>query len=588
MLLTALCLGITFYVIGEKFLRNLAVQELSRSSRQALFIVENFFINRKAEQATLAKSTFFFRTLDRDTIHNRFEDYRRGYRMYQDISFYDHNRIRQIDLNQLDLGVKSNQDDLFNRADRTSGPVYSFNVENPLRPAVLFATRVQQAGRPKVGYVVAAVPLGRLQNVLLPLSEPLSQDIRADIQIFARDGTRIYSRLESGGHASPEILGKPGSSDLRGEPRKLANGGLLYETQDAFTVLFERIADSDFESSWKLAFRVMKADIERPIAFFRNLMIGVFVALLLLAFALNRWLSESMLTPIEALTRSMHAIGSGRIDSIQLDRGAQDRKDEIGVLSRGLSDMTEKMKENFAELSSASKFVALGEMAAGIAHEINNPLTVIMGKAALLEAAAKSGDNAEMRESSQKIIEMVSRISKTIHGLRSYSRSGETDPVGAENLKNIIDSTLDICQERIRLNQIKVSVDIEPLDSTIIARPVQVSQILMNLINNAFDAITLSHPPLEADERWLRIEVREDPQWVYLSVENGGPSIPPEIADQLFKPFFTTKPQGRGTGIGLTISRRLAETNDARLFLDRDQPCTRFTIQFPRPTTEND
>lgn len=417
----------------------------------------------------------------------------------------------------------------------------------------------------------------------MPLSEPLSQGIRADIQIFARDGTRIYSRLESGGRASPELLGKPGGSSLRGEPLKLSNGGLLYESQDAFNVLFERVADSDFESSWKLAFRVMKADIERPIAFFRNLMISVFVALLLLALALNRWLSESMLTPIEALTRSMQEIGSGRIDSIQLDQGAQIRRDEIGVMSRGLRDMTEKMKENFAELSSASKFVALGEMAAGIAHEINNPLTVIMGKAALLEAAAKTGDTAEMKESSHKIIEMVSRISKTIHGLRSYSRSGETDPVGAENLKNIVDFTLDICQERIRLNQIKVSVDIDPLDSTIIARPVQVSQILMNLINNSFDAITLSQPALESSDRWLRIEVREDQQWVYLSVENGGPSIPPEIADQLFKPFFTTKPQGRGTGIGLTISRRLAETNDAHLFLDRDHPFTRFTVQFPRP-----
>lgn len=112
MLLTALCLGVTFYVIGEKFLRNLAVQELSRSSRQALFIVETFFINRKAEQATLAKSSFFFRDLDHETIRNRFEDYRFGYRMYQDISFYDQNRVRRIDLTQLDLGIATRQNEL--------------------------------------------------------------------------------------------------------------------------------------------------------------------------------------------------------------------------------------------------------------------------------------------------------------------------------------------------------------------------------------------------------------------------------------------------------------------------------------------
>lgn len=588
MLVTALCLGITFYVIGEKFLRNLALQELSRSSRQALYVVENFFANRKSEQATLAKGTFFFREIDPKVIHSRFEDYRVSFRMYQDISFYDRDRIRRIDLTRIDLGLPTTQTELFDRADHSAGPVYSFDVENPLRPTVVFATRIQRPGQTKIGYIVASVPLGRLQNVLLPLSEPLSQDIRADIQIFAQDGTRIYSRLESGGLASVELVEKSGHSNAHGEPRKLGNGGLLYENQDAFTVLFERVTSGDAGASWKLAFRVMKADIERPINFFRNLIISVFCALLFLAFALNRWLSESMLTPIEGLTNAMQDIGSGQTASIQLDSELQNRKDEIGVLSRGLHEMTEKMKENFAELSSASKFVALGEMAGDIAHEINNPLTVIMGKASLLEAASKSGDKTTMTESSQKIIEMVSRISKTIHGLRSYSRSGESDPIGAENIKNIIDFTLDICQERIRLNQIKLSVDIDPVDSTIIARPVQVSQILMNLINNAFDALTMGTHPIDTNDRWLLIEVREDASWVYLSVENGGPRIPTEIADQLFKPFFTTKPQGRGTGIGLTISRRLAETNEARLSLDRDRPFTRFTIQFPRPTTEND
>ncbi len=565
----------------------MALQEVSRSSRQALSAVETFILRRTAEQATHARSVFFFQKIDKETIQSRFRDFRIGYGLYQDISFYDPERIRRIDTNRLDLGTKTTAGVLFDRADRASTPVYAFNVENPLRPVIMFVTRIQRPGQPKIGYLVSSIPLARLQNFLQPLSEPIHQTIRSDVQIFAKDGTRIYSRLESGGHASPELLGELSAHLFKKEPRKLANGAQLYETEDALTVFFERKADGDAESSWRLAFRVMKADLERPISLFRNLMIGIFFALLFFALALIRWLSESMLRPIEALTLSMQKISLGQVDSIQLDPSSQRRNDEIGVLSRGLRDMTEKLREHYAELSSASKFVALGEMAADIAHEINNPLTVIMGKAALLEAAAKKGDAAEMKESSSKIIEMVTRISKTIHGLSAYSRVGDADPVGAESLKNIIDSTLDICHERIRLNQIKVSVDIEPVDSTIIARPVQVSQILMNLINNSFDAITLSQPALESNERWLRIEVREDQKWVYLSVENGGPSIPPAIADQLFKPFFTTKPQGRGTGIGLTISRRLAETNDARLFLDRDRPFTRFVVQFPRPPNES-
>lgn len=577
----------TFYVTGERMLRNMALQEVARSSRQALSAVETFIIRRTAEQATHAKSIFFFQKIDKDSIQSRFRDFRIGYGLYQDISFYDPERIRRIDTNRLDLGTKTTAGALFDRADSASTPVYSFNIENPLRPVIVFATRIQRPGQPKIGYLVSSIPLARLQNFLQPLSEPIHQTIRSDVQIFAQDGTRIYSRLESGGQASPELLSELSAQRFKSKPGELAKGGNLYETEDALTVFFEGKANGDADASWRLAFRVMKADLERPILLFRNLMIGIFFALFFFALALNRWLSESMLRPIEALTSSMQKVSLGQVDSIQLDFSSQRRNDEIGVLNRGLRDMTEKLKEHYAELSAASKFVALGEMAADIAHEINNPLTVIMGKAALLEASAKKGDAAEMKESSSKIIEMVTRISKTIHGLSAYSRVGDADPVGAESLKNIIDSTLDICQERIRLNQIKVAVDIEPVDTTIIARPVQVSQILMNLVNNSFDAITLNQPALDSSERWLRIEVREDQKWVYLAVENGGPSIPPAIADQLFKPFFTTKTQGRGTGIGLTISRRLAETNDARLFLDRDRPFTRFVVQFPRPPNES-
>ena len=183
---------------------------------------------------------------------------------------------------------------------------------------------------------------------------------------------------------------------------------------------------------------------------------------------------------------------------------------------------------------------------------------------------------------------MVHRITRTIHALRVYARSGEADAVGVESVESIITSTLDICLERLRLASIHIDVVIEPHDTMVIARPVQISQILMNLLNNAHDAIMTAdrETVLPASEKWIRIVAHETSTQVLISVENGGPRITTEVAARLFQPFFTTKPSGVGTGLGLTISRRLATLNGSDLRYDSSSPFTRFELAFPRPELE--
>lgn len=583
LLLTVATLGGTFFVFGEQYLNRLAVDEITRSSNQALVIVERFFEMRMAEQKTLAKSTFFFRKLDYDEIQARFEDYRHFYQTYQTISFFDSNRIRRIDLNRLDLGKKTEMSAFFDRASTTDGPIYEFDTSNPLRPMVHFLTKIQKGNSRPVGYVVATVPLTNLQRTLVTLASPISSQRHADVQLFARDGSRIYSRLEANG--LPPI--ESGASDIKAKPMHLNDGGVLYETDDFFTVFFERGNDRQPNNTWKLAFRVAKADLERPIFLLRKTMLAIFAALFLVAIALNRWLTQSLLLPIENLTASMQSYNLGKVETTIDDLK---RPDEIGVLTRGVHDLTERLKTNFAELSTTSKFVALGEMAAGIAHEINNPLTVIMGKAAMLDKAISQSDKNLVRDSSIKIIEMVHRITRTIHALRVYARSGDADAVGVESVQTIINSTLDICLERLRLASIHIEVIIDPADAVIIARPVQISQILMNLMNNAHDALMAADKendtPIPPDEKWIRIQVSENSTHVLICVENGGPRIRNDVAERLFEPFFTTKPSGVGTGLGLTISRRLADANGAVLRFDPTSPFTRFVLEFPRPDLE--
>lgn len=593
--LTVAVLGITFFIFGEKYLHHLAIRDVERASHQTLLTVDRFFNSRIAEQRTLSRSTFFFRDLDFEQIQSRFEDYRQYYHTYQGISFYDVNRVRRIDLNRLNLNTKTELTEFFDRAANAEGPIYQFDVTSGTRPVVHFLTKVQDAGRPLRGFVMATVPLANLKRSLMSLSDAHRGPLSSEVQLFSRDGSRIYSRIASSSDSfgmaaqknSPQgLTGGPTNSSptttdigikdsvLRSET--LAEGGTLYESSEDYTILYEKTSFSELSNSWKLAYRVNKAELEEPIVVMRKLVFAIFVMLLLIAIAVNRWLSESLLLPIEKLTASMLNYNLGEVAAAQKELR---RPDEIGVLTRGVHDLTERLKTNFAELSTTSKFVALGEMAAGIAHEINNPLTVIMGRAAMLDRASQNGDGTQVRESSQKIIEMVHRITRTIHALRVYARSGDNDPVGVESVESIIESTLDICQERMRLASIDVKVTIVPPDAVIIARPVQISQILMNLLNNSHDAIVSSKPP----ERWINLSVSETDQCVRISIQNSGPRISKDVEQKLFEPFFTTKPSGIGTGLGLTISRRLADANGANLRLDSYNAFTTFVVEFPRP-----
>jgi signal transduction histidine kinase len=591
---TATVLAATFFLFGEKLLHQLAIGEINSTSQQALSVVERFFETRLAEQKNLARSTFFFRPLEYDVIQGRFEDYRNYFQTYQSISFYDTKRIRRIDLNRLDLLNTGAPAHVFDAALKTSEPIMHFDLSNPLRPAVMFVTRIQRKGEPLKGFISAIVPLVSMHQALAGLAQPLSSQIRSDVQIFADDGTRIYSRLESHGLSDPDLLIESIDSLADGASRNPSlariiknsesnDAATLYESRAAFTAVYRRTGEN-VQKSWRLALRVLKEDIERPITLIRYMVISLFISILLVALALNRWLSHSLFQPIEALTASLQTADLNPTRPTLGEKGGQD---EIGVLTRGLNEMTTRLRSNFAEASSAAKFAALGEMAAGIAHEINNPLTVILGKAVLLEKTARDANLPVLQESSNKIVEMVTRISKTIHALRVYSRSGDSDPIGAETVQSIIDSTLDICSERLRLASIHLEVKVEPLDTVVLARPVQISQILMNLLNNAHDAlVALSAEQNTESNRWIKIDARETETEVRIAVENGGPLIPLETARRLFEPFFTTKPIGAGTGIGLTISQRLATANNARIEFDETASVTRFVLVFPRADLE--
>jgi C4-dicarboxylate-specific signal transduction histidine kinase len=253
-----------------------------------------------------------------------------------------------------------------------------------------------------------------------------------------------------------------------------------------------------------------------------------------------------------------------------------------GVIER--QRFAERERSQQAMMLASSNLSSLGEMAAGVAHEINNPLTaILLGSTQARQLASKSEpDLAALGRILERIERSAERIGKIVSGMRTLSRDGSGDPFVPVQATAILEDTLSICSTRFRNAGIELGAPGEGVSGLALqCRPVQVSQVLLNLLNNAFDAVGGQQGP------WVRIEVAAvaDPdgrQWVEMAVLNSGPKISRDLAQQVMRPFFTTKPVGKGTGLGLSIARSIAEVHGGSLTLDLSGEHTRFVLKLKR------
>lgn len=240
-------------------------------------------------------------------------------------------------------------------------------------------------------------------------------------------------------------------------------------------------------------------------------------------------------------------------------------------------------KDAEMKISQSSKLSALGEMAGGIAHEINNPLSIIKGYIDLLKRHASRGALTEvlMLQYIEKMDITVERISRIVSGMRRFSRDSSLDEKTPYSLNKIIAETLDICLERINNNGISLKVEYFPGEALVKCRSIEISQVLLNLINNSFQAIlALPHP-------WIRIECKELFNFYEIKISDSGPGIPEKVQKKLFQPFFTTKDVGVGTGLGLSISRGIVEQHQGHLEYFTSAPHTTFIIKLPKLNMED-
>lgn len=272
--------------------------------------------------------------------------------------------------------------------------------------------------------------------------------------------------------------------------------------------------------------------------------------------------------------------------AIEFDRMIERIEIKDGYLEALNRDLEAKVEERTRELegsrmraTESARLASLGEMASGIAHEINNPLAIVKASAEQLLVASGSREVSApaIHKSAERINRVADRIAKIVMGLRSFARDGRADPFEVTSIEVVVNETLEFCRSRFKNNGIELVV--HPLSAELLVhgRSVQMSQVLLNLLNNAHDALRSSNvknPKIEIFGRKLGESVE-------VHVVDNGIGIPEDVRPRIMQPFFTTKEVGKGTGLGLSISRSIMEDHRGELLLAKDPMPTRFIMRFP-------
>lgn len=242
-----------------------------------------------------------------------------------------------------------------------------------------------------------------------------------------------------------------------------------------------------------------------------------------------------------------------------------------------LKDAQAQLEDHRGKLEAAAKMAALGQVAANIAHEIRNPLAVVTSSIELARvlAARPGGEPKKLGTALNHALDAANRINKIISGLTRFSRSQEKEPLVVSSLNQIVRDSVDLIQPQFRAN--RVILNVAPIDDElqIRSRPTEISQVLVNLLQNALDAVKE-----QSNQRWVMLTVSRENDQIKLSVIDSGPGIPREVQERLFKTFFTTKPPGQGTGLGLSISRRIIIEHEGQLEIDSTAPHTTFDVRL--------
>ncbi len=392
------------------------------------------------------------------------------------------------------------------------------------------------------------------------------RDIQRQIQAAA---TNIFDLYDSGQHQAAFTLAQ---QELKGR------------LQPALTQLNRDIYRRARESSVRGAY----ARLEEILAAQERMLLFI-VVLTLGAGLLGSWLiSRSLARPVSELTGAMTVVGAGNLEHPITSSS----RDEIGELARAFAGMTDNLRQSRsdmvrlnreleakisqlertqAQLVQSEKLASIGEMAAAVAHGLRNPLASLRAAAQVVRHHPESPSSSEHLDA---IIEEVDRLDRRISHLLSFSRPAPFRPT-SESVPRLLEGLLPAFSEQLRERGVDLAVEIPPTLPDVRVDPMQVEQVLVELISNALDA-------MPAGGR-LRIGAALNDAGngseVAIEVCDTGAGIPENVLPSVCEPFFTTRADG--TGLGLAIAKRYIEQNGGRLEITSRPGATTVRVRLP-------
>lgn len=225
-----------------------------------------------------------------------------------------------------------------------------------------------------------------------------------------------------------------------------------------------------------------------------------------------------------------------------------------------------------------TRFMLIGQIASGVAQEINNPLAIISGFLYNMKRALKGSEiNLDREYFSDKINKSMSnidRIAMIVRGLKFLSQNDLKSPLEIVHITQIIKHALDVCSEKFKANGINLIIGETKLGMSVSCRPVQLTQAIINILMNAHDAV------LDCDLKQVQIQFETKDRNLFVSIIDSGPGIPVELRKNIMDPFFTTKELDKKVGLGLSTSKIIIQDHDGELTFDDTSEKTKFIIKL--------
>lgn len=289
-------------------------------------------------------------------------------------------------------------------------------------------------------------------------------------------------------------------------------------------------------------------------------------------------LNKFMGIPIYGHGKFIAMIGVANTKNEYSEKKHADLKPYLEVIGELIQNhiLDEELKAQQNEAHHESKLVSLGVLAAGIGHEINNPLTIIHGNLDRMLKKIERNEVTEeyLKKAHDEMFRALTRVENLIRGLRTFSRKDSilSSPI---NLRELIEETIDMLFQIYRADGItiekKMNIDSQ---TKIMADRGKIQQILVNLMNNSRDALA------ERSNGKVIVTVYENREKVIMSISDNGPGIPKEVQDKIFDPFFTTKEVNKGTGLGLSVVADIVRLHGAKITFESSHSGTTFYLEF--------